>query len=181
MGALAVTIAAASVASASVSAPAGVDAAACPHASAQAGDATVRQLRRATLCVLNEARPAAVSALDANHDLNVAAKRHTKRMLGQDCFAHRCDGEARLPKRLRRSGYLDGAATWRYAEELGYESTPAQMIAAWLAQDDPAADLLNPRYADVGIGIASGAPKSGVDDSKFLTYTIDLGSRRPAP
>lgn len=108
------------------------------------------------------------------------ARRHDKKMVAQRCFAHHCQGEPRIPKRLHRSGYLDGADTWRYAEELGYETTPNQMVDAWLAHDSAAADLLSPKYTDVGIGVKSGAPVPGVDGSKFVTYVLDLAARQPA-
>jgi uncharacterized protein YkwD len=172
-------IACCAVALASRTAPAGAAAPACPHASATPGQASLDELRHATLCLLNHARHSA-PPLAANHDLIHAARRHDKKMLAQDCFEHHCQGESRLQKRLRRSGYLAGADTWRYAEELGYETTPAQMVNAWLDHDSQAADLLSPKYADVGIGVKSGAPEAGVDGSKFVTYVIDLASRQPA-
>jgi uncharacterized protein YkwD len=159
--------------------PADAAAPTCPHASAAPGQATPEQLRQATLCLLNHARHGA-PPLDANHDLMHAARRHDKKMLAQDCFEHHCQGEPWLQKRLRRSGYLDGADTWRYAEELGYENTPAQMVNAWLDHASQAADLLSPKYTDVGIGVKAGAPEHGVDGSKFVTYVIDLASRQPA-
>jgi uncharacterized protein YkwD len=155
-------------------------AAACPHASAAPGAATAEQLRHATLCLLNRARHDA-PRLVANHDLTRMARHHDMKMVGQDCFQHRCQGEPRLQKRLKRSGYLDGAQSWRYAEEIGYENTPAQMVAAWLAHANESADLLSAKYTDVGIGIKSGVPEAGVDGSKFATYVIDLASRKPAP
>jgi uncharacterized protein YkwD len=176
---LAALIAFSAVALASPTAPARSGAPACPHASAAPGQATLEELRHATLCLLNHARHGA-PPLSANHDLTHMARRHDKRMLAQDCFEHRCQGEARLEKRLRRSDYLDGADTWRYAEELGYETTPAQMVGAWLDHDNEAADLQSPKYTDVGIGVKSGAPEAGVDGSRFVTYVIDLASRQPA-
>jgi uncharacterized protein YkwD len=179
LGALITAIAAGAVALPGSPGPAAAAAAPCPHATAAPGAATPDEVRRATLCLLNRARRDA-PPLVANHDLTRMARRHDLRMLAQDCFQHRCPGEPRLPKRLRRSGYLDGADTWRYAEEIGYETTPAQMIAAWLADDDEAADLLSARYTDVGIGVKSGAPEAGVNGSRFVTYVIDLASRRPA-
>ena len=175
---LAALIAFSAAALTSPTAPARAAAPACPHASAAPGQASLEELRHATLCLLNHARHGD-PPLAFNHDLIHMARRHDKRMLAQDCFEHRCQGEARLEKRLRRSGYLDGADTWRYAEELGYEATPAQMVSAWLDRDDPAADLLNPRYTAVGIGVRSGAPVAGVNGSKFVTYVIDLASRQP--
>jgi uncharacterized protein YkwD len=154
----------------------------CPHASTEAADATVGELRASTLCVINRARArAGVDPLTRNHRLTQVAQRHTRRMLAQDCFEHHCDGEAFLPKRLRRSGYLEGAESWRYAEVLGYDDTAKAMVAAWLAEDDLAADLVSPKYDQVGLGIKTGAPEPGVDGANLATFTIDLGSRRPAP
>jgi uncharacterized protein YkwD len=166
---------------ASAPASTSADTSPCPNASDQPAEATNYQLRHATLCLLNHARPDLAGPLELNHDLTVVARRHSNRMVAQRCFEHRCGAELRLEGRLRRSGYLDDAKSWRYAEELGYETTPSQMVDAWLDHADEAADLLSAKYTDVGIGIKSGAPEAGVDDSKFVTYTIDLAERKPAP
>ena len=58
--------------------------------------------------------------------------RHTRTMLAQDCFRHRCEGEPGLHRRVKRSGYTKGRRSWGFAEILGYENTPRQMIGRWM-------------------------------------------------
>lgn len=151
----------------------------CAHANARPGDASTRQLRRATLCLINKARAAQkLNPLSLDTDLTRMAKHHTKAMLAQDCLKHRCTGEVPLKKRLKRSGYLDSALAWAYAEDLGYESTPKQMVTRWLNTKRDAHNILRAKYAQVGIAPGAGSAAPGVDDSRFVTYTLDLGWRK---
>ena len=151
---------------------------ACPRATAKPGTATPSQLRHATLCLINKVRAVqGLPALKLNADLTRIAKHHTKTMLSADCLKHRCHGEPALKKRFRKSGYVEGATQWSYAEDVGYESTPKQMVSRWLNTTLDVRNLLNQGYQDVGIGPVLGAADPGVSDSDFVTYTIDLGSR----
>jgi uncharacterized protein YkwD len=152
----------------------------CPHAKSRPDDATIPQLRRATLCLLNRERAAkGLDPLSRERHLRRIAKRHSKLMVAQECFDHVCSGEDSLPQRLKASGYLNGARKWAYAEDLGYETTPKQMVHRWLAMPYDRANLLNRKYVDVGIGLAPGAPSPSAIQRKFITYTVDLGWRKP--
>jgi uncharacterized protein YkwD len=153
----------------------------CPHARSRPDEATIPQLRRATVCLLNRAR--AVEGLDRlsrERHLTRIANRHSKLMVSQDCFEHTCPGEASVPKRLKMSGYLNGAKKWAYAEDLGYETTPKQMVARWLSMRYARGNLLSRKYVDVGIGLAAGSPSPSASDRKFVTYTVDLAWRKPS-
>jgi uncharacterized protein YkwD len=152
----------------------------CPHASAGPGEATPTELRHATLCLLNRARAKSdAPPLSIDHDLTSIARRHSKVMLALECFPqHQCAGELPLRGRLRRSGYLDGATHYLYAEVVGYDSTPKEMVGNWL-DGTAAEDLLSADYSDVGIGPRQGAPEQGIPDADFYTYTVDLASRTP--
>jgi uncharacterized protein YkwD len=153
----------------------------CPHANSQPDEATTSQLRHAVLCVINQKRAEAgveLSPLKLNNDLTRMAKHHTKTMLAEDCLDHHCAGELPLAKRLKNSGYIDSATKWAYAEDLGYESTPKQMVNRWASTTLDAKNILSPIYGDVGIGPGRGAAEAGASDSGFETYTIDLGWRK---
>ena len=153
----------------------------CPHATSKPGGASITQLRKATLCLINKARAdRGVGELTLNSDLTRMAKHHTRTMLVLNCLKHRCTGELSLAKRVKNSGYTDGATKWSFAEDIGYESTPRQMVNRWLSTNLDERNLLNGAYEDVGIGPGAGAADPGVDDSGFVTYTIDLGSRKLA-
>jgi uncharacterized protein YkwD len=153
----------------------------CAHADSQANQATARQLRRATLCLINQARTArGLSPLALNLHLTDMATRHTKTMLAEHCFRHTCRGEDPLPKRLKKSGYLAGAKKWVYAEDLGFEQTPRQMVARWLHSDFDRRNILGRKYADIGLGLRRGSPKKHSPHGvRFLTYTADLAARTP--
>ncbi len=158
-------------------APGRASAAGCPNAGATPGTASAAQLRKAIVCLVNRARTSqSVPKLAANPDLDDLAQGHAKRMVVQNCFTHQCQGEPSLKHRFRHSPYVNGSTSFRYAEELGYESTPRQMVTRWLKSAGDRGNLLDERLRDVGVGIKRGAPEAGVHDRKFETYTVDLGA-----
>ena len=153
---------------------------ACRHARAHPHQVVLPKIRDAITCLVNRKRSNRDRGLlEPNDRLKLAAKRHTRAMLAEDCFRHRCDGEPRLGRRVKRTGYTEGQRSWRFAETLGYENTPLQMISRWMHSRFNRRNLLNRDFRDVGVGVGWGAPVAGQDDSEFATYTIVLGWRRP--
>jgi uncharacterized protein YkwD len=151
----------------------------CPFAGAKAHTITLKQVRRSITCLINHKRQArGRRTLDANAKLQGAAQGHTKVMLQQDCLQHKCPGEHGFNQRMRDSGYLKGAKAWGYAENLGYENTPHQMLRRFLHKRFDRQNMLNRKFRDVGVGVGWGAPVAGLDDSKFATYTVDFAWRR---
>ena len=76
-------------------------------------------------------------------------------------------------------GYTEGRRSWRFAENLGYENTPLQMIRRWMDSRFNRRNVLNGDFRDIGVGVGWGVPVEGRDDSKFATYTVVFGWRRP--
>jgi uncharacterized protein YkwD len=154
--------------------------AACPHASAQPRQVTLPKIRRAITCLINNKRSRRDRhRLEPNERLELAARRHTKTMLAQDCFRHRCKGEPGLSRRVKRTGYTEGQRSWGFAENLGYENTPRQMIRRWMHSRFNRRNLLNRDFRDIGVGVGWGAPVADRDDTRFATYTIVFGWRKP--
>ena len=154
----------------------------CAHARAEPDEATLRQLKRAVACLINERRrKGGKPRLDRNRKLNSAATGHTKKMLAQDCFAHKCAGEPNFEGRIDESGYSDGVKRWKGRENIGYAPTPRKMVRAFLDKDSaPAArkSLLNANYRDIGVGAGRGVPVEGKPDDDKVTYTVILAWRR---
>ena len=154
--------------------------AACRHASAQPHQVTLPKIRRAITCLINNKRSRRDRhLLEPNERLELAAKRHTTTMLAKDCFRHRCKGEPGLSRRVKRTGYTKGQRSWRFAEDLGYENTPRQMIRRWMHSSFNRRNLLNGDFRDIGVGVGWGAPVADRDDTRFTTYTIVFGWRKP--
>jgi uncharacterized protein YkwD len=154
--------------------------AACHHTRAHPHDVPLYKVRKAITCLINRKRAKRDRhLLDPSRRLRLAARNHTKTMLAQDCFRYRCNGEKSLSRRVKRSGYTRGRRSWGFAENLGYENTPRQMVARWMHSIYNRRNLLNRDFRDIGVGVGWGAPVAGRDDSKFATYTIVFGWRRP--
>lgn len=160
-------------------APASARAADCPHAQARPGHVALGKLRIAVGCLVNNARAKHhLHTVKLNDDLERIAQAHSKRMVRDDCFSHRCAGESSLKRRIKQSPYVHGASSFSYAEELGYESTPKQMVHRWLASVNHRDNILDAGFRDLGVGVRRGAPVTGVQDSKFVTYTLELAARK---
>ncbi len=53
------------------------------------------------------------------------------------------------------------------------------MVKVWLHSSFNRRNLLDRGFRDLGAGVGWGAPKRGVDDTDFATYTIVFALRRP--
>ena len=155
-------------------------AAACPNARAHPHEVSLTQMRKAITCLVNEERTRRDRRpLRRNRRLKAAAQQHNDEMLARDCFRHRCKGERGLSGRVRASGYTKGRKAWGVAEVLGYENTPRQMIGRWMSSGINRHRILKADFRDIGVGVGWGAPVTGEDDSRFATYTVVVGWRRP--
>ena len=153
--------------------------ASCPHANSHPHQTSLANLRQAMGCLVNNKRDDhGLSRLKDNGRLARAARRHTKAMLRDDCFKHRCPGEPALGKRIKRSGYLQGAKHYYFAEDIGFDRTPKRMIQRLMNDRYNRRNILNPDFRDIGVGAGWGAPKKSRDDSKYATYTILFAWRR---
>ncbi len=67
--------------------------------------------------------------------------------------------------------------SFRYSEELAYDTTPRRMVKRLLASKSHRGVVLDPAFRDLGVGARRGAPVRGVNGKRFLTYTLELGAR----
>jgi uncharacterized protein YkwD len=154
--------------------------AACPHADSKAHKTSLSNLRDALRCLVNHKREKhGLRSLKDNGRLARAAKRHTKAMLRQDCFKHRCEDEPGLPKRIKQSGYTNGARAFQFAEDLGFDRTPRRLIKRLMNSSYNRRQILGKDWRDIGVGVDWGAPRAGRNDRNYATYTILFAWRRP--
>jgi uncharacterized protein YkwD len=161
-----------------VAAPTASAAGACGAANAAASQVSKRALVRATLCVLNAERTRhRLRPLRLNRRLSLAARRHSRAMAEKDFFSHDSLSGASFVDRIRRTGYLSGARSWRVGENIAYGSgtrSSARSIGrAWLNSPPHRANILSGSFRAIGIGIARGTPGAGGG----ATYTTDFGRR----
>jgi uncharacterized protein YkwD len=155
-------------------------ASACDRADAELGMASPGATAGATLCLINaERRARGLRRVGLNRLLTSAAQRHSRDMVRRRYFAHEEPGGRGPLERIRSTGYLRAARSWRLAENLGWgttgKSSPTAMVRAWMESPKHRRAMLEPSYRDVGIGVFEGVPGAPVSGG---TYTVDFAVRR---
>ena len=141
----------------------------------------VPYIQNATLCLLNAERSArGMAPLRLNRALSRAARRHAADMVRRKYFSHVSRSGETFVDRIRATGYLRNAPRWTVGENLAWGSakraTPAEIVRAWMKSPGHRANILNPRYREVGLGVVVGAPVP-ITGAVTMTYSNDFGSR----
>jgi uncharacterized protein YkwD len=156
-------------------------AAGCAFAHAAAGKRKPSDLARAVVCEINRVRSArGLHGVQANHDMEQAARRHTLEMVRSNVFSHESPGGATPADRLRRSGYLRRNTGWHVGEVIAWGtgpfSSPAAIVRAWMHSPGHRHIILQPDFRSIGVGAAAGLPVTG-QRYRGGTYTADFGVR----
>jgi uncharacterized protein YkwD len=160
-------------------------ASACSIATAPSADATVKDLRSEVLCLVNRKRTAhGLAKLSRDPKLQKAAQRHTKTILATNCLSHQCPGEVDLETRIRQAGYLDGADSWRYAENTGCQTTAQKMVEGWMTSPyrSNRTNILDPDFTDMGVGASAHRIVSDdcpATDGTPTPFNVVFASRTP--
>jgi uncharacterized protein YkwD len=140
------------------------------------------QVRAATLCLINRERTSrGLRALRHDGQLRKVAQGYSRQMVRHGFFDHVGQDGSTMSSRIRgRTTYLSHAAGWSLGENIywgsGERATPRQSVTAWIHSAGHRHNMLNPRFRDIGIGIATGAPE-GAEGMPAATYTTDFGTR----
>lgn len=154
----------------------------CPGAHTLAAVQGQPQLERSITCLINERRAQAKRKPVRRHGkLRRAAVRHSGAMVSQGFFSHDSPSGKSFVDRLRKVGYTRGAKRWLVGENLvwgsGPQSTPASLVESWMSSPAHRANLLRPRFREVGVGVVRGTPVNG-SDSGGITVASEYGFRR---
>jgi uncharacterized protein YkwD len=153
-------------------------AAACDNADAQISSASTGTLRGATMCLLNKRRAAhGLRRLRGDDDLREAAQRYARDMVDRAFFSHVSPSGSDLVDRLRASGFISPSEAWYVGENLAWGSgalgSPRSTVRRWMNSPGHRANILQPRFRHIGIGIAAGAPQPV--DGAAATYATNFG------
>jgi uncharacterized protein YkwD len=154
----------------------------CESADALPGQVAQADIRDAVLCLMNAQRSArGLKRLRAQPELAEAATRFARQMVRDGFFDHESPGGSTMVSRIKATSYLRDVLRWTVGENLawgtGTMATPRATVDAWMHSADHRANLLDRSFADVGIGIAAGAPAELGDDETGGTYVTDFGRR----
>jgi uncharacterized protein YkwD len=162
-------------------APAASAAKPCKNANALPGEVTNKALVKSTLCLLNKQRTRrGMRKLRLNRRLSRAAAAHAKDMVTRRYFSHDSPSGHSVVDRIKKVGYLSSVRAWSVGENIawgaGEQSTPKQIMQAWMNSAGHRANILTRQFREIGIGVALGAPTGG--GSRAATYVNDFGMRR---
>ena len=145
--ALVLVLLAAALTSISFASPALARGRGCAKAHTSLRRASRRSLQRAVVCLINrERRSYGLPALRPSGRLNRSAQGWTNTMVGHEAFGHGTDFASRISAvGFRWSSGGENIAT-------GF-STPASVVAAWMASSGHCQNILNPTYRFIGTGV----------------------------
>jgi uncharacterized protein YkwD len=139
----------------------------CVNAHTTIVHANQSQLQRAVVCLINRQRvDHHLPVLLPSRKLDLSAQRWTKSMVSDEQFSHGAAFMDRIS-----AVHFD----WIDAGEniaTGY-TTPESVVSAWMASPGHCANILDPRYREVGIGVVDRMIRgtSNIDG----TWTQDFG------
>ncbi len=151
----------------------------CAHANDGIDEATAEQFVNSIRCLVNKDRKEHDrEPLDNNGKLDSAAGKHNRTMLDENCWKHDCAGEPSLERRIRNTGYLDGADSWRFGETFGCDVTPQAMLNTWRSSNFDRKNIRDRRFEDIGVAAARNqVGQSDCDGGNEITWTLVLGRR----
>jgi uncharacterized protein YkwD len=141
----------------------------------------VPQMRRATLCLLNQERTSrGLPKLHSHPALATAARRYAKLMVAESFFDHVSPSGSTMVKRIKATSYLSHAGGWAVGENLawggGPQASPAAIMVAWMASPGHRQNILDRRFREIGIGLVVGTPVAEIG-ANGGTYVTEFGQR----
>jgi uncharacterized protein YkwD len=149
---------------------------------AQRSISTLGALDISVLEQLNQVRlKAGLVALQTSPELTAAATQHTTEMVTDGYFAHNSRNGSVFWKRLLRYYPLVGSETWSVGENMIWTSgglTAVHALALWMASPEHRANVLNPKWRQVGISSLARSSAPGTFDRRtVIVITTDFGVR----
>jgi uncharacterized protein YkwD len=115
--------------------------------------------------------------------LQLAADSHSAAMLDQGFFAHESPDGTSFADRLRQFYPASPTDYWSVGENLAMtgpnEPLARDVVARWMQSPRHRANLLDPRWRELGIGVRfAPSPQGAFGGLATWVVTLDLGSRR---
>ena len=101
-----------------------------------------------------ERQKAGLAPLTPQANLTQAASGYAGVLASGSCFAHTCGPVPDFSERATQAGYTNWTAL---AENIAAgQRTPEAVVQAWMESPGHRANILNPRYTEIGVGLATG-------------------------
>jgi uncharacterized protein YkwD len=154
----------------------------CRGANTRPSAANIRAVDAATLCVVNQVRVArGLRPLRANRELGRVAASQVTNMVRTDYFADdRPTGQTPLSL-VAVTRYPAHATEFVVGQNLAWGTysftTPAHIVAEWMASPPHREIMLSGEYRDAGVAVTPAVPAVLHPDGPGATYAIEFGAR----
>jgi uncharacterized protein YkwD len=139
--------------------------------------ANAAQVRAATLCLINAQRARhGRQPLSANAMLERAAELHSLDMARRKYFEHQSPDGEQPDARIVHQGYPPILVGENLAWGETAKSTPAVIVSMWMESPGHRANILEPGYREIGIGMAYDAPEAQPLPKQAAIYTTTFGA-----
>ena len=139
--------------------------------------ANAARVRAATLCLINAQRARqGEQPLTENLMLQRAAELHSLDMAKRRYFEHRDPDGVQPDARIVHQGYPPILVGENLAWAETFKSPPAVIFSLWMKSPGHRANILEPRYREIGIGMAYQAPEAQPVPKQAAIYTTTFGA-----
>jgi uncharacterized protein YkwD len=151
----------------------------CPFTRMRPHPWNMERIRYAVFCLINRERTRHGEApLHPNRSLRRVAQGHSDSMARGGYFSH--DGPGGSPlSRMRAAGYVSRARGYEVGENIAYGtlwlSTPRAIVSGWMHSPGHRANILDGRFRDTAIGVATHMPWNLSHGQPGAIYTQDFG------
>lgn len=135
---------------------------------ADTADAALAAALQQVIALTNAEREnAGLKPLVANDNLTRASQAYADVLAGDACFGHACGAEPDFAERAASAGYTGWT---RLGENIaGGQRTPEAVVEAWMKSPGHRANILNPDFTEIGVGMANGGAYSVYWSQEFGT------------
>jgi uncharacterized protein YkwD len=150
----------------------------CTDTDATPTSGNIGQIKAAILCLHNAERQArGLGPLKLNDRLGAAAQGHATDMVRAGYFAHETLRGVTFITRIRQKGFRGFPIGENIAAGDGEDATPEAIMHSWMTSSGHRANILNPRFKQIGIGVFAGFPGDDAA-SDGGTYVTNFGTSR---
>ena len=130
------------------------------------------QLAARVLELVNQERAReGLAPMAMNPNLTTAAQSYAETLSSGGCFEHTCGPVPNPGDRIRNTGY-SGYNAWAENIAAG-QRTPEEVMKSWMNSPGHRANIMNPIYNEIGVGVSNGA-------APYRIYWSQSFARRPA-
>jgi uncharacterized protein YkwD len=154
----------------------------CRGENARTRSSNVRGAERTVLCLIDAIRRAhGLQALHGNRALEAVARAEVRGMLHGDYFAEVSPSGQTPLQLIAASGYIPRGAGATVAQDTGWgtgaDTTPASIVAAWMASPPHRANILSDAFRDAGVAVSARIPRSLGVGHHGATFVFEFGAR----